>query len=295
MRFRKPDNRNSKPAFPGETGATGGHEALYATEAMASEALLVQSNAHFADVVGPLKKLSLRTQPCLVREAGRARTIAATAAAYSEVGLRTTALISDLRGTHDALHDAAGKRLTLVLNLTCRAARRQAGSLHGGHDDYYAAADTGFFQLFASNAQEVADFALIAHRIAELSLTPGICAQDFYHTSHSVQTVDLPEPELVLEYLGRADDKIESPAPSQAILFGEHRRRVPVLVDRDHPAGIGGVQDRDSYFRSVVAQRPFFYDHIESIAYRAMREFGDLSHVPLRRCRRRTGSDCRRA
>ncbi len=242
---------------------------------MASEAILVQSNADFAEDL--VKKLAANTSTRVVREVGDARTIAAMAAAYSEVGLRATGLVSDLRGAHEVLHDAAGKRLSLILNLTCRAVRRQAGSLHGGHDDYYAAADTGFFQLFASNAQEAADFALIAHRIAELSLNPGICAQDFYHTSHSVQSVDLPGNELVLAYLGRPEDQIESPAPSQAILFGQQRRRVPLLVDRDRPAGIGGVQDRESYFKSIVAQRPFFYDHVEGIADRAMHEFGELS------------------
>jgi pyruvate-ferredoxin/flavodoxin oxidoreductase len=277
MRFRKPESDAGSPPFRGEREAENGHASLAAAEAAASEAILVQRNADFGDVIGSLGKLAPKASSSLIREVDGARAVASMAAAYAEVGLRTAALVSDLRGAHEVLHDAAGKRLPFVVNLTCRAVRRQAGSLHGGHDDYYAAADTGFFQLFAASAQEASDFALIAHRIAELSLTPGLCAQDFYQTSHSVQSVDLPEREFLMAYLGRAEDEIESPTPAQSILFGEQRRRVPVLVDRDHPAGVGGVQDRESYFRSVTAQRAFFYGHVERMAEQAMREFGELT------------------
>ncbi len=61
-------------------------------------------------------------------------------------------------------------------------------NVHAGHDDYHAVDDTGFFQLFAKDVQSVADLNLVAHRIAELSLNPGICAQDGFLTSHVIES-----------------------------------------------------------------------------------------------------------
>ena len=57
-------------------------------------------------------------------------------------------------------------------------------NVHAGHHDYHAIDDTGFFQLFAKKAQHVADLNVIAHKIAELALTPGIVAQDGFLTTH---------------------------------------------------------------------------------------------------------------
>ena len=62
-----------------------------------------------------------------------------------------------------------GKRLTYVLNMGCRAMTKATLNVHAGHDDYHCVDDTGFFQVFAKNAQHVADFNIIAHRIAELA------------------------------------------------------------------------------------------------------------------------------
>jgi pyruvate-ferredoxin/flavodoxin oxidoreductase len=76
-------------------------------------------------------------------------------------------------------------------------------NVHAGHDDYHAIDDTGFFQLFANQAQHVADLNIIAHRIAELALTPGIVAQDGFLTTHLIESMLLPERELIKEYLGR--------------------------------------------------------------------------------------------
>ena len=48
-----------------------------------------------------------------------------------------------------------------------------------------------------------------AHRIAELSLNPGICAQDGFLTSHVIESLHLPERELIRAYLGDPADSIE--------------------------------------------------------------------------------------
>jgi pyruvate-ferredoxin/flavodoxin oxidoreductase len=275
--------KDEEARFPGYPHALGGHSAAYAAETSVSDAVVIQSTADMAEVTGPLRNVApagydpVAGRPPVIRHVDELRPLVAQVTGYASAGLRTGAMVTSLGEVRDALYAAAGKRLTFVLNLTCRAIRRQAGSLHGGHEDYYAAAGSGVFQLFAKNAQEVSDFTLIAHRLAELSLTPGVCAQDFYQTSQSVQNLYLPERDLVETYLGRADDAIESPAPSQNLLFGPRRRRIPTLVASDHPAGVGGVQDSDAYYKAVVAQQPFFSAHLESFLQDSFEQFGELT------------------
>ncbi len=211
---------------------------------------------------------------------------AAVTAGMSMTGLRATNFSSGqgIVYMHESLYPAVGKRLTYVLNMACRALTKQSLNIHAGHDDYHAVDDTGFFQLFAKNAQEAADLNLIAHRIAELSLNPGICAQDGFLTSHVVESVLLPEPELIREFLGDPSDRIESPTPAQRMVFGEERRRIPELFDLDYPAMLGVVQNQESYMQGVAAQRPYYFDHLPELAERAFAEYAELSgrrYAPL--------------
>ena len=115
----------------------------------------------------------------------------------------------------------------------------------------------------AKNAQNAADLNIIAHRIAELSLTPGIIAQDGFLTTHLIESLKVPERELIDEYLGHPDDMIDTPTAAQRMIYGDTRRRIPVLWDVDNPVMAGLVQNQDSYMQSVAAQRPFFFDHID--------------------------------
>ena len=86
---------------------------------------------------------------------------------------------------------------------------------------------------------EAADLNLIARKIAELSLTPGIVGQDGFLTTHLIEIATLPERELVAEYLGKPDDLIDTPTPAQAMLYGPRRRRVPDAVGRRRPDDVG--------------------------------------------------------
>ena len=99
----------------------------------------------------------------------------------------------------EVLFTISCKRLPAVFHVGSRALTSHSLNVHAGHDDYHAVDDVGFFQLFAKDAQEAADLNLIAHRIAELSLTPGVCAQDGFLTSHVIESLRLPERELVRE------------------------------------------------------------------------------------------------
>jgi pyruvate-ferredoxin/flavodoxin oxidoreductase len=204
---------------------------------------------------------------------------AAVTAGMSMVGLRATNFSSGqgIAYMHESLYAAVGKRLTYVLNIGARAMTKHALNVHAGHDDYHAVDDTGFFQLFAKDAQESADLNLIAHRVAELSLNPGILAQDGFLTTHVIESSRMPERELVKEFLGDPADIIDSPTPAQRWVFGATRRRVPELFDVDYPAMLGTVQNQDAYQQGVAAQRPFYFDHVAEFTDQAMAEYGALT------------------
>jgi pyruvate-ferredoxin/flavodoxin oxidoreductase len=282
MWFGKSKKEQAPAKYPGIPCALDGHAAVWTVETMACDSVLIQSGSDMAELTGPLRNLvpaagtSAGRQPVVYHVDGL-RALAAQASGFAAAGLRTASMMTGLGGIREALYAAAGKRLPGVYNLTCRAIRRQAGSLQGGHDDYYGTAGSGVFQLFAANVQEAVDFSLIAHRVSELSLCPGVVAQDFYQTSQSVQNILLPEEEMVRSFLGRPTDTINAPTPAQATAFGATRRRVPILVDRDHPAGIGGMQDGESYFKALAAQYPFFNAPIEKFIEEAFTEFADLT------------------
>ncbi len=204
---------------------------------------------------------------------------AGVTAGMSMIGLRSTNFSSGqgIAYMHESLYAAVGKRLTYVLNVACRAMTKHSLNVHAGHDDYHAVDDTGFFQLFAKDVQSVADLNLIAHRTAELSLNPGICAQDGFLTSHVIESYFEPERALIKEYLGDPADIIDSPTGAQRAVFGNKRRRIPELYNFDYPAMLGTVQNQESYAQGVAAQRPFYFDHIADLADQAMAEYAALS------------------
>ncbi|HEX9730721.1 MAG TPA: 2-oxoacid:acceptor oxidoreductase family protein [Thermoanaerobaculia bacterium] len=280
--------------YPGVPEAMDGTAAVVAMETAASEAAgaypitpSTQMGEGWAAAAAE-GRLNVNGRRLIFFEPEGEHAAAAVTAGMAMMGLRSANFSSGqgIAYMHESLYPAVGKRLTYVLNMACRAMTKHALNVHAGHDDYHAIDDTGFFQVFAKNAQEAADLNLIAHRIAELSLNPGVCAQDGFLTSHVIESVLLPEDELVREYLGDPADMIESPTPAQKLIYGERRRRIPEVFDLDNPAMIGVVQNQDSYAQGVAAQRPFFFDHVAALADRAMAEYAALTG---RRYRRASG------
>jgi pyruvate-ferredoxin/flavodoxin oxidoreductase len=273
------------PRYPGTLSAIDGSTAVVAMETAASEGAgaypitpSTQMGEGWAAAVAEGAR-NVNGRKLLFFEPEGEHAAAAVTTGMSMVGLRAANFSSGqgIAYMHESLYAAVGKRLTYVLNIAARAMTKHALNVHAGHDDYHAVDDTGFFQLFAKDVQEAADLNLIAHRIAELSLNPGICAQDGFLTSHVIESMRLPERELVREFLGDPSDLIDSPTPSQRIVFGAQRRRIPEMFDLDYPAMLGVVQNQDSYAQGVAAQRPFYFEHVVELADRAFAEYAALT------------------
>ncbi|MDH3290139.1 MAG: 2-oxoacid:acceptor oxidoreductase family protein [Gemmatimonadota bacterium] len=287
MMFKRKSNPKppEQPKYPGIPMAVDGTQAVVDMETAGSEAAgaypitpSTQMGEGWAAAVAA-GQTNVHGRRLLFFEPEGEHAAAAVTAGMSMVGLRAANFSSGqgIAYMHESLYAAVGKRLTYVLNIGARAMTKHALNVHAGHDDYHAVDDTGFFQLFAKDAQESADLNLIAHRVAELSLNPGILAQDGFLTTHVIESITLPERELVKEFLGDPADLIDSPTPAQRWVFGEKRRRIPEMFDLDYPAMLGVVQNQDSYQQGVAAQRPFYFDHVAEFTDQAMAELAVLT------------------
>ena len=149
----------------------------------------------------------------------------------------------------EVLYTISGKRLPTVFNIGARALTSQGLNVHAGHDDVMSVADCGWGVLFARNAQEAGDLCLISRRAAEASSTPFLNVQDGFLTTHTVESVRLPEPEFMKEYVGKPEEKLMNlmdPANPGDVRRGPESRLVhegqdrPALVLRPGGAGPGG-------------------------------------------------------
>lgn len=154
----------------------------------------------------------------------------------------------------EVLYTISGKRLPVVFNIGARALTSHSLNVHAGHDDVMSVADCGWGILFARNAQEAGDLCLISRRAAEASKTPFMNVQDGFLTTHTVESVRLPEPEFMKEYVGSPSEKLTN------------------LMDTANPIMSGVVQNQDSYMKGKLAQR-WYYDQVESALREAFEEF----------------------
>jgi pyruvate-ferredoxin/flavodoxin oxidoreductase len=158
----------------------------------------------------------------------------------------------------EVLYTIAGKRLPIVFHIGARAVTSHSLNVHAGHDDVYGVQDCGWGALFARNAQEAGDLALIARRAAEETETPFLNVQDGFLTTHTIENVKLPEPELMRQFAGHPSERL-------------HR-----LFDTRVPLMSGVVQNQDSYMKGKIAQR-HWYDRVLPTLKAVMDDYSRLT------------------
>ena len=201
------------------------------------------------------------------------------ATAFAVTGRRTVNFTSGQGIVYamEQYYHAPGKLSTMVLQVGARALTKHALNVHCGHDDIYAALDTGWIMLMAKDAQQAADQAMILRKVAELALNPGMNIQDGMLTTHSERMYLAPEAEFLREFLGAPDEQIECPTPAQRELFGPTRRRVPQMMDLKNPVLLGPVQNQEHHMNGVVARRNNFNEHVLPMLTAAYDEFAHLT------------------
>ena len=155
----------------------------------------------------------------------------------------------------EVLYTIAGKRLPVVFHIGARALTSHSLNVHAGHDDVMSVADVGWGMLFGRNAQEAGDLALISRRAAEVCQTPFFNVQDGFLTTHTVETVRLPEPEFMKEFIGNPAEKLTN------------------MMDTESPMMSGVVQNQDSYMKGKIAQR-WYYERVGPALEEAFEIFG---------------------
>ncbi len=160
----------------------------------------------------------------------------------------------------EVLYTIAGKRLPVVFHIGARALTSQALNVHCGHDDVMAVADSGWGIAFAKNCQDAADLAVILRRVAEEAETPFLSVQDGFLTTHTVENVQLPEPELMAEFVG-------DPYATT---------RLRNLMNPARPIMSGVVQNQDAYMKGKIAQR-YFSDRLPGILRGVMARYAELT------------------
>jgi len=158
----------------------------------------------------------------------------------------------------EVLYVISGKRLPIVFHVGARALTSQALNIHAGHDDVMGVADTGWGILFARNAQEAADLTAIARRVAEATEVPFFVVQDGFLTTHTLESMRLPEDELLRTFVG------------------DPRETVRSWFDPTEPLMTGVVQNQDSYMKGRLGQRAF-YDRLPGELEHAFGEWGRLT------------------
>ena len=158
----------------------------------------------------------------------------------------------------EVLYVISGKRLPVVFHVGARALTSQGLNIHAGHDDVMGVADVGWGILFARNAQEAADFTAIAHRVAEAVEVPFLVAQDGFLTTHTLETMRLPEDELLREFVGPPGERIHN------------------WFDPAEPLMSGVVQNQDSYMKGRIGQRAF-YDRLPGEVDAAFEAWAELT------------------
>jgi pyruvate-ferredoxin/flavodoxin oxidoreductase len=201
------------------------------------------------------------------------------ATAFAVTGKRTVNFTSGQGIVYamEQYYHAPGKLSTMVLQVGARALTKHALNVHCGHDDIYAALDTGWIMLMARDAQQAADQSIILRKVTELALNPGMNIQDGMLTTHSERMYLAPEAEFLREYLGAPDEQIPCPTPAQRELFGPTRRRVPEMIDLKNPVLMGPVQNQEHHMNGVVARRNNFNEHALPMLTAAYEEFAHFT------------------
>jgi pyruvate-ferredoxin/flavodoxin oxidoreductase len=274
-----------KPKYPGKRVTTNGNQLVAATEVQIAEAGVyypitpsTEMGEHYQNAYAK-GALTAWGESILAIEAEGEHAAQGGAIAISVTGKRTVNFTSGqglVYGSEQYYH-APGKLSTMVVEVGARALTKHALNVHCGHDDIYGILDAGWTILFAKGAQQAVDQAIILRKVTELSLNPGINAQDGFLTTHLERTFLKPEPALIREYLGRADDIIDCPTEAQRTLFGPTRRRVPAMIDLKHPVMLGTVQNQEHYMNGVAARRDNFTEDILPFYEKACEEYGQLT------------------
>ncbi len=275
LRLLKPLFGNRLRVKGSDTGSSAvldGNSAIALTEAMVSQAagLCASTTTDIAALVWRTEQQRRdnsqnREHRLATVSTEGARGALAAATGLSMSGVRAAAFISgqESASLQDLLSSISGRHLPLVVHIDNRAIGGSSNVTGSGHEACHLSADSGCFLLCASNVQEAVDFTLVARRVAEQTLRPGLVFMDREQTASAPQQVQLPSAKLLEDFLGQPEDKVACITQAEKLLFGDERRRIPCWHDPDRPIMLGGVQPNGIWGLSRASSRLYFAEALE--------------------------------
>ena len=146
---------------------------------------------------------------------------------------------------------AAGARLPIVMGLVTRGIA-PPWSIWTDHSDFMSIRDSGWVLLFASSAQEVLDFTIMAFKLAEEVMLPVAVGWDAFIVSHTAEPVEIPKEERVVAFLGE-------------------KKRSPSSVDFENPGALGALAFPRDY--------PVFRENIHAALLEAGVKFREVEEA----------------
>ncbi|HEX6200012.1 MAG TPA: hypothetical protein VF150_07115, partial [Thermoanaerobaculia bacterium] len=193
---------------------------------------------------------------------GRLATGMGLAAAGERAAVRLTG--PELTEAAELLGAAAERRLPLVVHWA---------SGPDGFAPLHRAAGAGAVVLVAADAQEAADLALVARRVAEEALLPAVVAQDGAETWRSVQDLFVPDAASVRRLLGAPGEAVHPASRSQELLFGRHRRRTVRWHDPARPMAAGAPAGPEVRGLAAAGRRAYLDAEVAELLERAFAAF----------------------
>ncbi|MCB9052285.1 MAG: 4Fe-4S binding protein [Lewinellaceae bacterium] len=192
----------------------------------------------------------------------------------ASTGLRTSAFLNggQLSANYNQLEGLVRQNLAALVH--CASSSREGKASSAALSSLQGVTQAGCFQLAPSNLQELVDFTIIGHKVAELALLPGICQVD---NAYTLQEANVPDADGLRRFLGEPDEHINCPAPAQRLLFGKSRRRIPQWYSLDTPTMNGGRKEKLGLQLEGVARERYFYHHLPAIIRLVLEEYSRLS------------------
>lgn len=209
----------------GETVETDGIHAVVALEGATAQAVVTcrGPGGGFSATLEEVREGAEGTDGERYQPATGNRQALALGMGLAEAGRRVAVLAGEegLGGGVDLLAEAGRRRLPLVVHLVGPP----------------PVAPPGVVVLAPATVQGVVNWTLLARALAERALAPVVVVQD---SGMGEGSVAWPAAGRVERFLGRPGDGIHSPGV-QELTHGDHRRRLPVLLDGRRPVLSGAV------------------------------------------------------
>ena len=108
---------------------------------------------------------------------------------------------------HEMLHFASGMRVPVVM-VNVNRSLAAPWSFWSDQTDSLSQRDTGWLQLYVSDNQEALDSVIQAFRMAETVFLPVMVVLEAFYTSHLMESVIVPEPHEVDDFLPSFQPKV---------------------------------------------------------------------------------------